>query len=197
MKINLATGNKHKLKEIKEIFFEHEIFCVEPDIIEDGKTFEENALKKATAVMKKTNCVTIADDSGLEINFLNGAPGIFSNRFFGDIDYHERCKKMLDLLKDADDRSARFTTAIALVFPDDNDYDYNKNRAKKNIVKTAHLNGLIADKIYGDNGFSYDPIFYVKEYNMTLAQMPSELKNKISARKKALELIKNYLSDIK
>lgn len=182
MKIMFASTNQHKLQEVKEILSGHEIFSIAPDIEEDGENFEQNALKKAMAVMKKTGCVTIADDSGLEIKFLNGAPGLYSARFLENKSYHEKCLKILEMMENAKDRTARFTTAIALVYPD-----------SKNIIEVSHLNGFISDKIYGENGFGYDPIFYVPDYKMTLAQMNAQLKNKISHRRKALDMIKSYL----
>lgn len=182
MKIIFASSNENKLQEVRNIFPEHKIFSMNPDIEEDGKTFEENALKKAMAVMKKTGCVTLADDSGLEINFLNGAPGIFSARFLGNAPYSEKCEKILEMMTDAKDRSARFSSAIALVYPD-----------LKKFVEIAHLNGSISNKIMGKSGFGYDSIFYVPEYKMTIGQMPQQLKNKISHRKLALDLIKSHL----
>lgn len=186
MKIIFASSNEHKLQEVKEIFKGYEIVGESSDVQEDGKTFQENALKKALAVMKKNNCITIADDSGLEIKFLNGAPGLYSARFLENKSYHEKCEKILEMMKDASDRTARFSTAIALCIPN-----------SKNIVELAHLNGIIADKIYGENGFGYDPIFYVPQYKMTLAQMSSQLKNKISHRRKALDIIKLHIDNLK
>ena len=186
MKIMFASTNQHKLQEVQEILYEHDILSLKPDIEENGENFQQNALKKAMAVMKKTGCITIADDSGLEIKFLNGAPGLYSARFLENKSYHEKCLKILEMMENAKDRSARFTTAIALVFPN-----------SKNIVELAHLNGFISNKIYGENGFGYDPIFYVPKYKMTLAQMPAQLKNKISHRRKALDIIKSYIENLK
>lgn len=182
MKIFFASGNADKLREVREILSEHEIFAMDPQIVEDGQTFAQNALKKATAVMQKTGCITLADDSGLEINFLNGAPGIFSARFLQNASYTEKCNEILKMMNGARDRTARFVSAIALVFPD-----------SRKFIEHGYLNGFIADKICGDGGFGYDPIFYVPEYKMTIGEMSAPLKNKISHRRRALNLIKKYL----
>lgn len=185
MDIVFASSNPHKLIEVQKILGDvipmNEV-CADLQIIENGNSYGQNALKKAMSVMFATNKVTIADDSGLEIKHLDNAPGIYSARFLGDTSYREKCEHIIELLTDAKDRTAKFTTAIALVFP-----------SGKKYVTEASLDGVIADKIYGENGFGYDPIFYVPEYKMTIAQMPPELKNEISHRRKALELIKKHL----
>lgn len=187
-----ATKNKGKIKEISEILkdFPYEVLSMESmgidiDIEETGSTFEENALIKANEISRITGEIVIADDSGLEVDFLNGAPGIYSARFAGEnATDEEKNKKLLDMLKDVpfDKRAARFVCVIAVVFPDGNSFT----------VKGT-CEGYISHEPKGTNGFGYDPIFYVPEYQMTTAQMVSEMKHMISHRGKALRLMVNEL----
>jgi XTP/dITP diphosphohydrolase len=183
-----ATKNRGKLKEIQEILggLPYEVISMEEagitdDIDETGCTFEENALIKAREIHLKTGQMVMADDSGLEVDCLNGAPGIFSSRFAGpDATDEDKNNKLLDLLKDVpfEKRTARFVCVIALVYPDGNHFT----------VKGT-CEGYIGYKPEGSNGFGYDPLFYMPEFNMTTAQMPSEKKHEISHRGKALKLM--------
>ena len=191
-KIILASNNKGKIAEVKEILKDMNVEVIsmkeaglEVDIEENGSTFEENALIKAEAIMKMTGEITIADDSGLEVDYLNKEPGIYSARYMGhDTSYDIKNNAIIQRLEGVKgtDRSARFVCAMAVVFPDG-----------KNIIARGTMEGLIADKPMGENGFGYDPIMYLPEYQKTSAQLSSEEKNKISHRGKALEKLKTQL----
>lgn len=191
-KIIFATKNQGKLKEIKQIMqdtnFEIISMCeagINIEIEETGTTFEENSIIKATAVMKESGLPALADDSGLEIDYLDKAPGVYSSRYMGeDTPYDIKNNHILELLKDVskDQRTARFVSVIAAVFPDNT-----------TITTKGTIEGIIGYKQAGENGFGYDPIFFVPEYNMTTAQMSIEQKNEISHRGKALKLMKNKL----
>ena len=157
------------------------------DVEENGTTFEENALIKARAVCKLTGQLTMADDSGLEIDYLNKEPGVYSARYMGhDTSYDIKNASLIKRLEgvEGQDRSGRFVCAIAVCFPDG-----------REIVKRGTMEGLISKEIVGDNGFGYDPIVYLPEYGKTSAQLDPEEKNKISHRGKALELIKKELDE--
>lgn len=188
--IILASNNKDKVKEVKEILKGYDIISmkeagIDVDIEENGTTFEENALIKARAIMKLTGHITMADDSGLEIDYLNKAPGVYSARFMGhDTSYDIKNKALIQKLEGVkgSDRSGRFVCAIAVCFPDG-----------REIVKRGTMEGLIAEEIKGDNGFGYDPIVYLPEYGRTSGELAPEEKNKISHRGKALALIKEEL----
>ena len=188
--IILASNNKDKVKEVKEILKGYDIISmkeagIDVDIEENGTTFEENALIKARALMKLTGQITMADDSGLEIDYLNKAPGVYSARFMGhDTSYDIKNKALIQKLEGVkgSDRSGRFVCAIAVCFPDG-----------REIVKIGTMEGLIAEEIKGDNGFGYDPIVYLPEYGKTSGELAPEEKNKISHRGKALALIKEEL----
>lgn len=188
--IILASNNKDKVKEVKEILKGYDIISmkeagIDVDIEENGTTFEENALIKARAIMKLTGQITMADDSGLEIDYLNKAPGVYSARFMGhDTSYDIKNKAFIQKLEGVkgSDRSGRFVCAIAVCFPDG-----------REIVKRGTMEGLIAEEIKGDNGFGYDPIVYLPEYGRTSGELAPEEKNKISHRGKALALIKEEL----
>lgn len=188
--IILASNNKDKVKEVKEILKGYDIISmkeagIDVDIEENGTTFEENALIKARAIMKLTGQITMADDSGLEIDYLNKAPGVYSARFMGhDASYDIKNKALIQKLEGVkgSDRSGRFVCAIAVCFPDG-----------REIVKRGTMEGLIAEEIKGDNGFGYDPIVYLPEYDKTSGELAPEEKNKISHRGKALALIKEEL----
>jgi len=193
-KVIFATSNEGKMKEIREIMKDMDIellslkdLNLNPDIVENGNSFEENAIIKAKQVMELTGEIVMADDSGIEIEYLGKAPGIYSARFLGeDTPYDIKNQYILDKLAQAKDeeRSARFVCAIACAFPDG-----------KIITSEGIIEGYIAKKISGSNGFGYDPIFYVPEYNCTTAEMPPELKNEISHRGKALRSIKSKLKN--
>ena len=188
--IILASNNKDKVKEVKEILKGYDIISmkeagIDVDIEENGTTFEENALIKARAIMKLTGQITMADDSGLEIDYLNKAPGVYSARFMGhDTSYDIKNKALIQKLEGVkgSDRSGRFVCAIAVCFPDG-----------REIVKRGTMEGLSAEEIKGDNGFGYDPIVYLPEYGRTSGELAPEEKNKISHRGKALALIKEEL----
>lgn len=191
-RIIFATGNAGKMKEIREILADmpYEVLSmkeagVEAEIVEDGTTFEENALIKASAIAKLTGEIAMADDSGLEVDYLDKAPGILSARFMGeDTSYDIKNQYIIDRLDGVEGkaRSARFVCAIACVWPDG---------TKK--VCRATIEGVIAKKITGENGFGYDPIFYVPEYKKTTAELSMQEKNEISHRAKALREMKKEL----
>ncbi len=194
-KIIFATTNEDKMKEIKMILGDLDLPIlslkdagIKIDIVEDGKTFEENALIKAREIMKVTGEIVLADDSGLEVDYINKEPGIYSARYMGeDTPYCIKNQSIIDRLKDAkgDERSARFVCAIAAVLPDGKEY-----------TTRATIEGLIGYEEKGTNGFGYDPLMYVPEYGMTTGEMTPEDKNKISHRGKALREMRSKLADI-
>ena len=196
MKIVFATGNKDKVKEIREILADisDDIVSmkeagIQCDIVEDGKTFEENALIKARTISEHTDAIVLADDSGLEIDYLNGEPGIYSARYAGeDTPYSIKNQMILDRMKEAKgtERSARFVCAIAAVVP-------QEDGTKKEFVARGNFEGEIAIKSAGSNGFGYDPIFYVPECGCTSAELTSEQKNEMSHRGKALRMMREIL----
>ncbi|MFA6309301.1 MAG: XTP/dITP diphosphatase [Clostridia bacterium] len=187
-KFVVASKNLGKLNEIKEILkdFRFDVISmgdvgISDDVEEIGSTFEENAVIKAEKISELTGEIVMADDSGLEVEYLNGAPGIFSSRFAGEgATDAERVEKLLSMLSGVphEKRKARFVCAIAVVFPDG-----------KKLTVTGECKGYINERPIGENGFGYDPIFYVPEYNITTAQMKPEEKHKISHRGNALRLM--------
>ena len=188
-KIIFATTNEGKMKEIRMILADlgMEILSLKDldiniDIEENGKTFEENAIIKAKAICELTGEMVLADDSGLEVDYMDKAPGVYSARYLGeDTPYSVKNQTIIDNLKDAkgEERSARFVWAIA---------------ADGRVLTTeATIEGYIGYEERGTNGFGYDPLLYVPEYDMTTGQMDSAMKNKISHRGKALELMKEKL----
>ena len=191
-RIIFATTNKDKVREVKMMLegFDVELCTmkeagVDVDIVEDGTTFEENAIIKAKTIMEMTGEIALADDSGLEVDYMDGAPGIYSARFLGeDTSYDVKNNYIIDKLKDAkgSERSARFVCAMAAAFPNGD-------------IETCRgtIEGVIAYEQNGTNGFVYDPIVYVPEYEMTTGEMAPELKNSISHRGKALEQMKEVL----
>ena len=194
-KLILATSNKDKAREIAEILdgtpfvvttMKEEGF--DPDIVEDGKTFEENALIKARAVHTLAKgAYVMADDSGLCIDALDGAPGIYSARFCGeDSTYPEKFAKIFEMLKDVPEekRTAKFVCSIAVVRPDGSEFTVR-----------GEICGVLHEKPMGDGGFGYDPIFYVPEFGMTTAQMTKEQKNSISHRGKASRAMAEKLKE--
>ena len=194
-RIIFATGNENKMKEIRMILKDLglEILSMKEagadvEIIEDGMSFEENAEIKARAVARVlTNDIVLADDSGLEIDYLDKAPGIYSARFAGeDTSYDIKNRILLDRLEDVPDeeRTARFVCAVAAVFPD----------GTVSVVRKT-IEGRIAEEAAGDNGFGYDPIFYVPEYGCTTAEMKPEQKNELSHRGKALRAMREILKE--
>jgi XTP/dITP diphosphohydrolase len=191
-RIIFATSNEGKMKEIRLIMADsgYEVVSlkeagISADIEENGTTFEENAIIKATAIAKLTGELAMADDSGLEVDYMDKAPGIYSARFLGeDTSYDIKNNYILDKLKDVPvpQRSARFVCAIALARPDGTA-----------ITKRATIEGYISYEIRGENGFGYDPIFMVPEFDKTTAELSIEEKNKISHRAKALMAMKEEL----
>ena len=191
-----ATGNMGKMKEIKAILGDigEEILSmkeagIDMDIVEDGSTFEENAIIKAKAVMERTGKLALADDSCLEINALNKEPGIYSARYMGeDTPYEIKNSNLIERMKGVKgkDRSARFVCVIAAAFPDG-----------EIITTRCTIEGVIAEAPAGENGFGYDPIVYVPEYGMTTGQMDPDAKNAISHRGKALTAMKKILEERK
>lgn len=190
-KIVFATKNKGKIKEIQAVLGDSfEIVSMEDaginiDVVEDGTTFEENALKKATEIMKVSGTIVLADDSGLEVDYLDKAPGIYSARFMGeDTSYDIKNNEILKRLEGVpeDKRTARFVCVIAAAFP---------NGRCETVRGT--IEGIIGYEIKGENGFGYDPIFYVPELKKTTAELSMEEKNKISHRGKALRMMKDIL----
>lgn len=191
-KIVFATTNEGKVKEIKEILGDFPIEVVSmkemgitADIEENGTTFEENSLIKARALVKLTGLPALADDSGLEVDYLNGEPGIYSARYLGrDTDYDYKNNYIIDKLSGAkgEERSARFVCVISLVLPDGREF-----------VERGVVEGLIGYEQKGENGFGYDPIFYLPEYGKTSAELPPEEKNRISHRGKALTAMKKLI----
>lgn len=158
---------------------------IETDIVEDGKTFEENAVIKARAIAEFTDDIVLADDSGLEIDYLNKEPGVYSARYMGeDTSYEVKNANLLKRLEGVEkaERTARFVCAVAAVLPD-----------KEVVVTRQTMEGYIGGEPSGENGFGYDPIFYVKEYGCSTAQLSMEQKNELSHRGKALRAIKEEL----
>lgn len=194
-RIIFATGNQNKMKEIRMILadlgmpvYSMKEAGVETEIIEDGMSFEENAEIKARAVSRiLKNDIILADDSGLEIDYLDKAPGIYSARFAGaDTSYDVKNRIFLDRLEGVPEekRTARFVCAVAAVFPD----------GTAETVRGT-IEGRIAHEILGENGFGYDPIFYVPEYGCTTGEMSPELKNELSHRGKALRAMRKILEE--
>lgn len=189
MKIVIATGNAGKMKEIKSIFnnSEYEVVSMKEEGIaaeveENGTTFEENALIKAREIAKISGNIVLADDSGLEVDVLNKEPGIYSARYMGeDTPYSVKNANIIERLADVEfeKRTARFVCAVAAVYPDG-----------KEIVVRETMEGHIGYEEKGANGFGYDPIFYLKEFDKTSAEISLEEKNEISHRGKAFRAIK-------
>ena len=192
-KIIFATGNENKMKEIRMILADLGMPIlsmkeagIDVDVVEDGTTFEENALIKATEIAKMTeNCIVLADDSGLEIDYLNKEPGIYSARYAGvDTSYDIKNNLLLERLEGVPDekRTARFVCAVAAAFPD----------GSTEVVRGT-IEGIIGHEIIGENGFGYDPIFYLPEYGCTTAQLAPEKKNELSHRGNALRAMREVM----
>ena len=193
--ILFATGNEHKMIEIRMILKDLGLPVlsmkeagIDIDIEENGTTFEENAVIKATEIAKLVkDTIVLADDSGLEIDYLNKEPGIYSARYAGvDTPYEIKNQILLERLVGAkgEERTGRFVCAIAAVFPD----------GSTEVVRGT-IEGVIAHEIKGSNGFGYDPIVYIPEYKKTLAEITPEEKNKISHRGNALEKMKSVIRE--
>ncbi len=200
-KIIFATGNEHKMVEIRMILADlgMEILSqkeagIQADVVEDGTTFEENALIKAIEIAKLAaelpeykDAVVLADDSGLEIDYLNKEPGIYSARYMGeDTSYDIKNNHLIERLEGVPDekRTARFVCAIAAAFP---------NGDSK--VVRGTMEGIIGYQIAGENGFGYDPIFYLPEYGCTSAELSPEKKNELSHRGAGLRKMRAILEE--
>ena len=194
--IVLATQNQGKVKEMNEILEKLGLSAItrddagvpkEYDVVEDGETLEENSYKKAKAILEICGKPTLADDSGLMVDYLNGAPGVYSARFAGEQCSHEdNNRKMLELLDGVpwEKRTARFRTVITLLFPDG-----------REIVASGDCEGHIAVSLQGDGGFGYDPLFVPDGYDETFAQLGRDIKNSISHRAKALISLEKQLTE--
>jgi len=192
--IVIATKNKGKLKEFSNLLAKSDLqvlsladFYPLPDVLEDGRTFAENAIKKAEFASKILGLPVIADDSGLSVAALDGQPGIYSARFAGEEHNDEKNNQKLLRLMDpiADEhRSAQFVCAIALAIPEED-----------TLVFEGTCKGQVTRQPRGVNGFGYDPLFYLPEYNKTMAEIDPEQKNRLSHRAVALEKLMSYLSE--
>ena len=191
-KMIFATGNEGQMREVRMILGDlgAEILSlkeagIQAEAEENGTTFEENAVIKAKEIMEKTGALVLADDSGLEVDALNGEPGIYSARYMGhETSYHIKNKNLIERLegKTGEERSARFVCAIAACFPDG-----------RVLTTRGTMEGQIGYEEKGENGFGYDPIFYLPEYQCYSGELPLEEKNKLSHRGKALRLMKEQL----
>lgn len=192
-KVVLASNNQHKLEEMKIILsdFGYSVLSMSEagltdfEIIEDGSTFEENSMIKAKAVMAQLGEITIADDSGLMVDYLDGDPGIYSARYAGeDVSYADNNKKLLSVLEDVPflERKARFVSVITMLFP-----------SGEEIVTRGEIEGNISLQESGENGFGYDPLFYIPELKKTFAELTSDQKNEMSHRARALKQLKERL----
>ncbi len=192
-KLVIASNNAGKIREFRELLspFGFDVVSMKEagfskEIAEDGETFEENAHIKARAVFEATGIPTIADDSGLEIDFLNGAPGVYSARYAGEnATDKERCEKVLEEMHGVakELRDARFVCSIYFIFDDEDEYSVR-----------GEVCGYIGDELVGDNGFGYDPIFMLDD-DESMATISSEEKNKISHRAKAFEQLSVILKE--
>ena len=195
-RILFATENEGKMREVRMILEDLgiEILSLKEagfrsEAEENGTTFEENAVIKATEIMNKSGEVVLADDSGLEVDALNKEPGIYSARYMGhDTSYHIKNRNLIERLegKQGSERSARFVCAIAAVFPDG-----------RVLTTRGTMEGEIGYEERGENGFGYDPIFYLPEYGCCSGELPLKIKNQLSHRAKALRLMKEELRKLR
>ncbi|MFH1613119.1 MAG: RdgB/HAM1 family non-canonical purine NTP pyrophosphatase [bacterium] len=192
MNLVIGTYNFGKIKEIENLlqnldinFFSLKDVNVNKKIDENGNSYKENAIKKALEICKLCNKTVLAEDSGLEVDFLNGEPGIYSARLASDDE--KRNNKILEFLKKVpfEKRKARFVSVVALAQPN-----------KKVITRTGICKGFIATEIQGTHGFGFDPIFIIPKYNKSFGELGSEIKNKISHRAQSLMKIKIVLEKI-
>ena len=184
----LASNNAHKVEEIKSILDDYKILTLKDigyyeDIIEDGTTFEENALIKARTIAKYSGKVAIADDSGLSVALLDGRPGVYSARYSAEQTDEKNIEKVLAELN-GEKSEAKFVSVIALVRPDGSEITFR-----------GECHGEIIFEKRGNNGFGYDPIFYVPSLEKTFAELTPEQKNSISHRKESLEKFSKYLKE--
>ena len=195
MQIVLATRNQHKNQELVALLSGLDItirtlddFPEAPEVVEDGDTCEANAMKKAVEIARYTGLPAVADDTGLEVDALNGRPGAFAARYAGEhATYEDNCRKLLQELHGVSpaQRGARFVTVAAIAFPG------GKTMSAKGV-----LNGVIAESATGSHGFGYDPVFILPEYGQTLGQLPPEVKNQISHRARAFAQAKTLLQQM-
>jgi XTP/dITP diphosphohydrolase len=195
MQIVLATRNQHKNQELVALLSGLDItirtlddFPEAPEVVEDGDTCEANAMKKAVEIARYTGLPAVADDTGLEVDALNGRPGAFAARYAGEhATYEDNCRKLLQELHGVSpaQRGARFVTVAAIAFPG------GKTMSAKGV-----LNGVIAESATGSHGFGYDPVFVLPEYGQTLGQLPPEVKNQISHRARAFAQAKTLLQQM-
>ncbi|QDW91895.1 XTP/dITP diphosphatase [Staphylococcus chromogenes] len=186
--IVIASSNKGKINDFKVIFSDYNVIGINEliedfDVEETGVTFEENARLKSEAAAKALNKTVIADDSGLEVDALEGAPGVYSARYAGEAkDDQANIEKLLQELEDKTDRSARFVCVISMTTVDG-----------KTETFRGTVNGEITLARIGENGFGYDPIFYVPDKNKTMAQLTAEEKSEISHRRKAIDQLQAFI----
>ncbi|MDY3888561.1 MAG: XTP/dITP diphosphatase [Agathobacter sp.] len=193
-RIIFATGNKDKMREIREIMADMDVEIwsmreagIQVDIVEDGTTFAENAIIKAKAVAEHTDAIVLADDSGLEIDYLNKEPGVYSARYMGeDTSYDIKNANLIQRLEGVpkEKRTARFVAVIAAVLPD-----------KRVLTAEGTMEGYIGYALEGENGFGYDPILFLDEYGCSSAALSREQKNAISHRGKALREMRALLEE--
>ena len=191
MKLVIFTNNQHKIKEIKTIlsldipiYSYQEIFDYDVDVVEDGSTFEENAIIKVNALPNNEDHIYLAEDSGIEVEYLDGAPGIYSARYAGkNASKQDMCEKLLQDCYGAGNRAAQYQAVMALRFPDESIETFS------GIVK-----GTLSHEMVGDGGFGYDPIFIPDGYDITFAEMTENEKHMLSHRYHALKEVKHFLS---
>lgn len=192
-KLILATNNQHKVVEMKALLDDlgYQIYTLMdfpniPEVIEDGQTLEENAVKKAETINHATGLMSLADDTGLEVEYLDGAPGVYSSRFSAEnATYAENNRKLLTMLKGVpwDRRKAQFRCVMSIV------------EEGKTVSLEGACHGFILDELRGENGFGYDPLFYMPEFDKTFAEMPLSLKNEISHRARALQKVRQHFEN--
>lgn len=191
MKIFIATGNKKKIGEIKPLLEGYEVLSIAdgieiPEVVEDKYTFEGNSQKKALEIAKYLNMVTVADDSGLMVEALEGAPGVYSARYAGeDSNDLKNNQKLIRELSNKENKKAKFVSVISVAKPNGEVYSFR-----------GEVHGIIIEKARGENGFGYDPHFYYEPLEKTFAELTLEEKNKISHRANALLKMKNEIEKI-
>ncbi len=191
MRVVLASNNKHKLKEMREILLDFKYDLVSKsemgfikETVEDQDTFEGNSYKKAKEVSDNFSCIAIADDSGLMVDALSGAPGVYSARYSEEGTDEKNNEKLLKNLENIKNRKAKFVSVITMVFPNGD-----------SIVARGEVHGTIGYELRGTDGFGYDPLFIENESKKTFAELSSEEKNKISHRKRALDQLSEKLKE--
>jgi len=187
-----ATRNKHKVEEFKTLLADQEVEVLSLDdfkdvteAVEDGKTFEENAAKKAVEASRQAGIPAFADDSGLEVEALDGRPGVMSARYGGEgMSHAQKMELVLKELEGSENRNARFVCVLAIA-----------TEGKLIEAFRGEVKGVIADAPRGSNGFGYDPIFIPDGFDQTFAELPSEVKNKISHRARAVKKAVDFIDD--